>query len=280
MARLGRRHKEQVHKLLKECRTEVNFTVTWNEIYRHFEVGRPASRKLHFTVQDRNELRELAFKEWGFDPLHEVPDGTRNEVAANSCDDKLATERPNDHYLLIKSAQGSLPWAGIDPLPRGFSLRIPIGKLDINSIDKIVIIENQDSFDSWHQYQMPDTLDKVLTLYRGHDALATGVKNLIERLLPRTAIIVFPDLDPAGLQIACTTPGVTHLLIPELSPELVGKNNKEDYYKQHGQISYLEKADLKGWQGIWNNIKQGQTSIKQQHMLIFKAPLCLVSRQE
>ena len=242
--------------------------------------GKQSGRKLKFTVQERAELRNLAGKEWGFDPMQEVPDGSRTEVAANSCDDKLATERPSDQYLLIKSAQGPLPWAGVKHLAQGLSLRIPIDNLDIKSIDKILIIENQDSFDLWHRYQIPYSLQNVLTLYRGHDALATGVKNLLKRLLPTTSIMVFPDLDPAGLQIACTIPGATHLLVTEISSELERINSKEDYLKQHRQISYLDKADLQCWQGIWDTIKNSQISIKQQHMLTFKAPLYVVSRQE
>lgn len=273
MARLTRRHKELVHKLLRERKTVVNLTAAWEQIYTHFEVGKVVAKQLRFTPQDRNELQALAHREWGFDPLQGVPDGSRVEVAAHSCDDKLATEHPDEHYVLIKSARTSLVSAGISSLPPGCSLRIQVDQLDFHAIDSVVIIENLDSFDLWQQYQMPENLQTTLTVYRGHDGLAKGVKSLLKCLLPHTSIVVFPDLDPAGLQIACTTPGVTHLLIPEQSPQLIRKNNKQDYHRQYRQIKYLEAAHLGGWQSTWNEMKKNQTSIKQQHMLAFATPL-------
>jgi len=50
---------------------------------------------------------------------------------------------------------------------------------------------------------------------------AKAIHHLIDRLLPEAMIIIFADYDPVGLKIACTTLKSTHLLIPQLTPELM-----------------------------------------------------------
>lgn len=284
MAGLGRSHKEAVARLLQQRKTQVKFSRLWQAIYERFEIGHIDNRHLIFSSQERESLRQSAIKEWGFDPRDKVPDGSRSEIARYSTDDKLSTEKPNDNYLLIKTAQGDLPSCfGVKTLPLGYSLRISLSVLDYSAIKQIIIIENQDCYDLWHQFNLPQEFKNVLTFYRGHDVQAKAIFHLIDKLLPETQVIVFPDYDPSGLQIACTTIKSTHLLIPELIPELVAKNNSDDFYAQLDDVTYLDKKrdknELGGWQDVWLNIKKNHYSIKQQHMLAFYAPLYTVERK-
>lgn len=267
MAGLGRNHKNLVHRLLRARQNEVKVNQAWLDIFYHFEVGRLNGNKLYFSAADHQLLRELAQHTWGFDPLDGVPDGSRIEVARSSTDDKLATQRPGDHYILAKTAAGPMPWAGLGQLPQGSSLRLHLDQLDRTGLSSVVVIENLDCFDSWHRFQLPGEMANILTLYRGHDALAKGVRNLLMSLSSECRVIVFPDLDPAGLQIAHTTPNVSDLLLPKLTPDLVHLGSPDDYFKQNGAIAYLEKANLKSWQCIWQELRTRRTSIKQQHML-------------
>jgi len=283
MAGLGRSHKQEVVKLLKQRKTQVKFSTLWQAIYEHFEIGFIDNKKLIFSLLDRETLRQSAIKEWGFDPRTGLPEGTRTGVAYYSTDDKLATENPNDNYLLIKTAQGDIPCIGVKKLPSGCSLRISLEQLDFSTIREIIIIENQDCYDLWHQFNLPQALKATLTFYRGHDVQAKAIHHLIDQLLPETMITIFADYDPAGLKIACTTPKSSHVLIPTLSPELMAKSYPDDYYKQHDQAAYLDnslkKNKLDGWQDIWLNIKQNHYSIKQQHMLAYNALLYTVKRK-
>jgi len=283
MAGLGRSHKQEVVKLLKQRKTQVTFSTLWQAIYKHFEIGCIDNKKLIFSSQDRKCLRTSAIKEWGFDPRDGLPDGTRSEIAYYSTDDKLAAENPNDNYLLIKTAQGDLPCLGVKKLPSGCSLRISLEQLDCSAVKQIIIIENQDCYDLWHQFNLPKELKTVLTFYRGHDVQARAIHHLIGKLLPETRVIIFADYDPAGLKIACTTPKSTHLLIPQLTPELRAKSYPDDYYKQHDQAAFLDnsmdKNELYGWQDIWLNINKNKFSIKQQHLLAFNALLYTVERK-
>lgn len=284
MAGLGRSHKEAVARLLQQRKTHVKFSLLWQAIYDRFEIGHIDNNHLIFSLQERESLRQLAKKEWGFDPRDGLPVGTRSEIAHYSSDDKLSTEKPDDNYLLIKTAQGDLPtYLGVNALPHGYSLRISLTVLDYSAIKQIIIIENQDCYDLWHQFNLPQDLKSVLTFYRGHDKQAKAVLRLIDKLSPETKVIVFPDYDPSGLQIACTTNKASHVLIPELIPELVAKNNSDDFYAQLDDVTCLDKElernKLDGWQGVWLNIKQNHYSIKQQHILAFNALLYTVKRK-
>ena len=289
MAGLGRSHKQEVVKLLKQRKSQVKFSTRWQAIYEYFEIGRIDNKSLNFSLQERENLRQAAIKAWAFDPREGLPVGNRSEIAYYSNDDKLSNERPDDNYLLIKTAQGDLPSClDVKTLPPGYSLRISLTVLDYSAIKQIIIIENQDCYDLWHQFNLPQELKNVLTFYRGHDKQAKAIQHLIDKLLAGTRVIVFPDYDPSGLQIACTTKKSTHLLIPELIPELVAKNNSDDFSAQFDEVTtYLnkelnkeqDKNELNGWQDVWLNIKKNHYSIKQQHMLAFNALLYTVKRK-
>ncbi|GAB3388437.1 DUF7281 domain-containing protein [Azotobacter armeniacus] len=131
-----------------------------------------------------------------------MPDGTRREVAAQAIDEKLARQRPDDHYILAK---GRLP-APLPSLSPELSLRVPLASLDLVSIGQVVVVESLDSFDDWHAYPAPAELAGSLVLYRGHGSLARGARRLLAALPDTARVTVFPDWDPAGLFIAQTLP--------------------------------------------------------------------------
>ncbi|MDV7209812.1 hypothetical protein R4769_01140 [Azotobacter beijerinckii] len=58
------------------------------------------------------------------------------------------------------------------------SLRVPLARLDLESIGQIVLVESPDSFDDWHVYPAPAELADSLVLYRGHGGLARRARGL------------------------------------------------------------------------------------------------------
>lgn len=274
MAGLTRSHQEAVHRLLRERQERVELRPIWRCLHAHFETGSADGRWLLFDRDSRETLRRLAALEWGFDPLQGIPDGTRLEVAAHGINEKTARQRPDDGFVLVK---GQLP-APLPELPPQTSLRVSLAYLADAAIRQIVVIENLDSFDSWEQYPAPAELADALVLYRGHGGLARGTRHLLGSLVGSARVTVFGDYDPAGLAIAATLPGVSTVLVPELSDSLLRSGNRQHFQLQHRAARYLDSSELGGWQALWEEMKGHGLSIKQQHMLALGSELRLVAR--
>ncbi|AJE20612.1 Hypothetical protein Achr_11310 [Azotobacter chroococcum NCIMB 8003] len=251
---------------------------TWQRIHRDLEVGevRENGKLLHFSARERDALRQLAEQSWGFDLLVEaVPPGSRAQVAAISRDEKIARQRPDDGFVLLK---GRLP-APLPALPPGLSLRVPLESLDLSATAQVLVIENLDSFDDWERYRAPARLTDSLVLYRGHGGLARGARRLLATLPERCEVTVFADYDPAGLSIAASLPRADTLLAPELDERLLEKGSREHFARQSRQSAHLEGIGLDDWQGVWEEMKAHQVSIKQQHMLALGTVLRQVPRR-
>ncbi|NEX23605.1 hypothetical protein G3480_25580 [Thiorhodococcus mannitoliphagus] len=263
-----------VHRLLREELEAVERSTTWDEIQQTFELGEPRGRRLHFSAEHRRELRELAQRAWGFDPLAGVPEGNRRQVAASAIDEKIARERPNDGYVLVK---GRLP-PPLPSLPHELSLRVPLIALSLDGISQVVVVENLDSFDDWHAFAAPAELADSLVLYRGHGGLARGTRQLLSILPEHIPITVFTDWDPAGLRIAHTLPRADALLLPDLDEQLLAKGSRAHFARQHQAAQYLDNAVLGEWGWVWEAMKREGVSIKQQHMLALGVRLRRVAR--
>jgi hypothetical protein len=275
MAGLSKRHMQAVHRLLREGLDSVARSPTWDEIQQAFELGETRGRRLHFSAEQRRELRAQAQGAWGFDPLAGVPEGNRRQVAASAIDEKIARERPDDQHVLVK---GELP----PPLPRltpVLSLRVPLTALSLDAITHVVVVENLDSFDDWQDFASPDEVADSLVLYRGHGGLARGTSHLLTRLPDATPVTVFTDWDPAGLLIAQTLPRADALLLPDLDERLLAKGNRAHFSRQHQAAHHLDCAALCGWSAVWEAMKTAEVSIKQQHMLALGARLQRIPRR-
>ena len=267
---------QAVHRLLRERLEKVSRSALWDEIRRTFEIGEPRDRNLYFNAEQRQLLREQCRLAWGFDPLDGVPQGNRREVAANAIDEKIAAERPDDRYVLVK---GRMP-EPLPPLASELSLRVPISSLNPDAIVQVVVIENLDSFDDWHAFRSPAELMDALVLYRGHGGLARGTRNLLSVLPEQICVTVFPDWDPAGLLIAQTLPRADALLVPERSEKLLAKGSRGHFVRQYRETRYLDSADLgSSWSLVWEEMKARQVSLKQQQMLAFGAALRMIPRR-
>ncbi|WP_244306846.1 hypothetical protein [Azotobacter salinestris] len=60
---------QAVHRLLRERLERVELNSLWKPIHAAFEVGEALGNWLHFNREQREMLRELARRAWGFDPL-------------------------------------------------------------------------------------------------------------------------------------------------------------------------------------------------------------------
>lgn len=276
MAGLTARHLQAIHALLRKRDSSVSLGPTWQQIHEELEVGERRGNRLHFSDEMLRILRQAAERASGADLLIAAPGSTRLEAARQGfIDEKNARQRPDDGYVLVK---GALP-APLPQLAPELSLRVLLSSLELAAIGQVLVIENLDCFDNCHQYRLPEATGRSLVVYRGHDAQAKGMLQLLRSLPPATPIVCFPDYDPAGLGIALALPRCDALLVPELTPTLLAKGSRDDFLGQHRSISHLERSELGGWQAVWEEMKGKQLSIKQQHMLALEAPLRLVARR-
>lgn len=277
MAGLTARHLQAIHTLLRNRHNSAPLNATWQRIHELLEVGEPRGKLLHFDEHMLRILRKEAERESGADNLLAgVSYGDRLQAARNGLrDEKVAPLRPDDGFVLVR---GRLP-APLPELPPQTSLRVPLAYLADAVIERIVVIENLDSFDCWEQYPIPPELHDALVLYRGHGGLARGTRCLLGRLGGCTKATVFGDYDPAGLAIAATLPGVSAVLVPVLSDNLLRSGNRQHFQLQHRATRHLDSSELGGWQGLRDEMKEHGLSIKQQHMLALGSELRLVLRR-
>lgn len=265
-------HHTAIRKLLREQPERVRLGKVWLELQRQFECGQVRGDYLYFSASEREALRRQCRRLWGFDPIEDRIDGDRHAAAAlGALDEKIARQRPDEGFVLLK---GALP-SGLPVLSPGLSLRVPLTALDLPAIEQLLLVENLDSFDAIEQYALPAELAGSLILYRGHGGLARGARQLLGALPTSCRIIAFTDYDPAGLQIALTLPQLDALLLPQLTPALLEKGSREHFQRQHAAIQYLQHAELGGWQGVWEQMQAAGVSIKQQHMLVADGELQL-----
>lgn len=274
--KLGARHWQAIHDLLCKRASSVALGPLWRQIHVELEVGEPRGNRLHFSDGMLRILRQEAERESGsHDLLADVPSGSRLEAARQGfIDEKVAPQRPDDGFVLVK---GKLP-APLPTLSPELSLRVPLASLDLAAVERVLLIENLDSFDDWQHYDAPAELAGSLVLYRGHGGLARGARCLLAALLAGTEVTVFADHDPAGLKIAATSPRAAALLLPEPDARLLAKGSRADFAAQFREARYLDGAQLGGWQPVWEEMKERQLSIKQQHMLALGVPLRRVPR--
>jgi hypothetical protein len=276
VAGLTARHLQAIHTLLRNRHGSAPLNATWQRIHELLEVGEPRGNRLHFDERMLRILRHEAERESGAaNLLAGVPDADRLQAARDGLrDEKLAPQRPDDGFVLVK---GALP-APLPTLPAQTSLRVPLAHLAGAAIERLVVIENLDSFDCWEQYSIPAELGDALVLYRGHGGLARGARRLLGALATRTQVTMFGDYDPAGLAIAASLPNVDAVLVPLPGDSLLRSGNRQHFLLQHRATRFLDNSELGGWQSLWSEMRGHGLSIKQQHMLALKSELRLVRR--
>lgn len=278
--------------LLKSGKAKVAFSQNWRSIHRTLEVGLPDESGKHLCF-DRTQLallRQMVKLEDGLDLLFDDLQGDRCEFAAKSHNEKLAAIKPEANYLLCKfppawECSPRLPASVSLRLPASASLRLPVELAlelcRVHRIQYLVLVENLDAFDRWHEFNVPGLLKDALILYRGSgNHSPVGVKHFLSRLATGPTLVSFPDLDPAGLEIAHTQRGVSQILVPLDLPHLLTLsqvNAREDFFKQSRQARYLDEARMGQWLGLWHFIRRHQLSIKQQHMLAHRLEMTLLS---
>ena len=289
MASLTRQQLLRLEGVYKNRPDKVKLTSNWRAIYRQLEVGslNPSETHLCFITADFERLRQGVLALMGLDLIALDFNVDRLTMASHTHNEKLASIRPEDEYVLVKLLC-CLP----NPLPISPSsaLRMRVDEVfqwsvDLN-ISTIMVVENLDVFDAIAKANLPLSLQRILVVYRGsgqHSPVA--LKTLLQHLADKLPVAAFCDFDPAGLQIALTLPGVTHLLLPSMESQALMSTRSDrlnvsaadDFDKQAAQRQFLEEVELGELTAYWIWMKNSRLSIKQQHLLTHDVELVLVA---
>ncbi|WOT05665.1 DUF7281 domain-containing protein [Shewanella youngdeokensis] len=277
MARLTKVHVRLIAEALKKRTAKVRYSANWQKIHAELEVGSvdESERYLMFNAAQLQQLDQMASHYFGSSLLSAQFDGERSEVAKHSRYEKLATIKPDEQYVLLK------PQPLFTGINTDCALRAPveliIHQLKSHSIRHVVIVENLDAFDRWQQFAVAVDLTQALVVYRGHDALAKGVKALLQQLPATISVVACVDIDPSGLKIALTLPSCSQILAPSIdaiSTIMATSNSSEDFDQQHSATKFIAQHES-DWPTLQRFVIAHRISIKQQHLLAFQLPLML-----
>ena len=201
-------------------------------------------------------------------------DSDRSDMAKMSSDEKLASPLPTQHLVLTactdlsaRLSQQSL--FGLTDTPSQVNVELDVKTIDLSTFDYLVVIENRDSFNESHRYQMPATLLNALIIYRGHEKMhSKGAMTLKSRWLKEKGEhgqVYFGDFDLDGLAIPIDSEvDYQHLLFPSLtalSAQLTPfhYDDKNDYRLRN----LTHRCPLK-WQPLLTLLLTEQKGLRQQ----------------
>lgn len=241
-----------ISRAVKSSDMVFNINQTWKELHDDYGIGMKVSRsaKIELTSADKASLIRIAINHFHINPLNYDPDMfddmDRHEMIGLTPHEKMANEKIRRNRVAIKSLLGYPLLVNGDEIV--FSKPSPNIDYDINEIESvghnvIMVIENLECFYLSHMLQIDyGYLHKQkwnpLVVYRGDLVYsAKNVNRLIE--LTNLPVLVMPDLDPAGLKLAQSTPNVIGYVAPSfddfesmLQNPLVYNSSHDLYLKQ------------------------------------------------
>lgn len=222
---------------------------TAREFLARYGLGRPAGRdQWQMTQLDREQLRETVFRLTDVDleradikALKAMP---RDEMAQVTANEKLTPRAVREGRVAIKALPGRALLLGPSSieLPSGMSVDAEWQAVARDHGHRsILLVENWIAFERIHTCDLDLTPagSNPLVLFRGSDVYsAAASKSLLEDAAARgVGVWGYVDLDPAGLLIASTLPGLAGLIAPDpdsLQQMLAERSNykHETYLKQ------------------------------------------------
>ena len=274
MDELTSRDFQRIHRVVTQALSETKLTPLWQYLHNEYEIGRISDKNLKFSKEDYRRIRDIIKQANGIDVMLPLPTGSRIEISKYTGNEKLFSEKPGRHHILLNNANGLLKINNSEiKLWLGSSYRCDWRQLksELNLIEKIIIVENLQVFDYIQMAQFPVELKNAFVLYRGHNESAKAVIDLLNALPKNCQIIGFADYDPAGFKILLTgISGITHCLLPELAENLfdLAVGTKNIFQKQQKEIAFIENSILSSiLNHYWQQLKLHKVCISQELML-------------
>jgi len=258
----------------------VKHIIEWCE-HEHIKPGKwiVSGKRYRFTRSGIDKIRDAYFVAMQEDIFDDFVEDNHQSAAAKSTDEKQGKIKPTHHLIL--AALNKNPC--FDAFQHQFypcqqiNVELDLGALDFSAFDSLVIIENRDSFNDWHQFQtqVSSNLGQVLAIYRGdshYSVAATKLRKIWRDSRPDCPVIYFGDFDLAGLRLAVSGE-CTHLLLPEL--HWLQQNLISQHYpaEQEKFLSRLEQECPEVWRPLLQVMSDNRAGLRQQKM--YQTPLSI-----
>lgn len=249
------------------------------------KLGRDAGNFFYIEQQgiDAIEQRLSLLKQGSLREHVDVLAGARDEVTSVTSDEKLATKLPTEHLMLSACVDLSLrlshqSFFNFAEIPPQVNIELDIHTIDLSRYDYLIVVENRDSFNQWHQYKISLDITRPLVVYRGHDKYHSKACSALKSrwLQEKGAVgqVYFGDFDIAGLSIAInSTTAYQYLLLPpldKLMPLLKSFHFNESY--MHGQRAVTERCSV-NWYPLLELLIERKKGLRQQWMIEFELAL-------
>lgn len=271
MDELSSRDLQSINRVVTQALPETRLNKLWHYLHDEYGIGRKNGNNLQLTSKDHQRVREITQNNTRLDPILPLPSGSRLDVSKFSGNEKLGSEAPGRHHLLLNSPSGLLKLNAVEiPLSIGSSYRCDWRELDLNKITCVIVVENLQAFDYIQQAQLPEEFNNAWVLYRGHDVSAKAVIDLLNALPESCQIIGFADYDPDGFKILLTTPRITHCLLPKLSESMfsLASGTRNRFHNQQAAINYIDTIPLSyHLQHHWQVLMQHKVCVAQELIL-------------
>lgn len=257
------------------------FNQSWQYLHQQYNIGCSHGTKLEITAQDKLELLALVKLETGVDLeqiiVADFATMNREEVLAIAINEKLAGQAVKKNRVTIKVLTGQTLKINDQAytLPEQGHWDMALADLISTAHNSIMVIENYRCFDRLANIRMnlPRQYADPLIAYRGDNIYSERcVRELIAKLaLP---VLVMADLDPKGLVIAQSFPGMVGLCAPGLSDiEMMFKDPQkanQNLYKQ--QLAdcqrILSNSPHPVIKQFWQMMKKNQAGLVQEYWLM------------
>ncbi len=282
MDKITQSNLQALSRAIKEAAPRVKKSALWLRLHHEYGIGQLDGPYVILSRAHHGQVCDLVLAQTGINLLEHLPTGDRIDVARQIGNEKLFSEAPGRHHVVITSHCGQLTLnERVIPLLPGSSCRIDWRNIAITA-EAVIVIENLKAFDCFHLANIPGSLSRAWALYRGHDVSSQAVKDFLAQVPDGIPIIAFSDYDPAGLIISRTTTRVTHFLLPDRDAAFQKPiGNSELFKRQHASVTHLINHPLPPQlTPYFNQLQDKQLCVSQEQMLGLAMPLVLVEARQ
>jgi hypothetical protein len=218
------------------------FNASWQALHREYNIGSPLGNQIRLTERDKAELVDLVRQMVGLDlrnaSVAEFDGLSRHEALRLGRDEKWAGRAVGARRLLLKALPGKPLWVNglAFPLASRSHLDIALETVEHLAHQAVIVVENYECFDriGLMRLVLDERWADAAVVYRG-DPNASRTDAVHEFLrAQKLPVLAMVDIDPSGLVIAQTLPGVTGILAPPVAVinALLAQGNPALYQQQ------------------------------------------------
>jgi hypothetical protein len=266
--------------MLARLEDSTRCTSSWLQLHQEYGLGKLIDNK--YIAWSRDDLKQWRLLVAETQPAHVAAQfgADRTELAKFTANEKLSKVSIQATRLFCHSINAPLYLtSGEQTVYADVEYRAHYQNIDINRYTACLIIENQESFIYCQRFiwtKMPATL----VLYRGHDKSTHALQSLLDSRKKSMDVYLFPDADPAGLNIAMSTQEATHIITPniqDLDPKASVRDRFATQLQRNPNLQSRSAFFSLAFQSLVTDILHTGTAVSQEWLCAHKFPLELIN---